>query len=273
MLSSLPLTYLLKKPAVLAPSHHLVSRWGHPQRAIEADDLAIDHGVLNDALHKLRVLIRVSQPGGKGYHRPELILHLLRQPRQHGRPEEACTTPHEENTHRLNTGEKEHCQKVYKLVTDPRLARLYGEGSCVTSPGAMATFLMPSLARSRARGSVIPTTAPLDAAYATWQVGHRRSAAPSRRGPRERIKSRLTCPICPSYAAILAVLTITPRCPCSPAGSLDILRRGPRTQGWINNGDGVACGIEALPFGREADDVESPPHIHLQHLPEAAVFP
>lgn len=61
-------------------------------------------------------------------------------------------------------------------------------------PGAMVLTRIPMLDRSRAIGRVMPTIAPFDAAYAA-------------------------CPICPSYAATLAVLMITPRCPSSPSGS------------------------------------------------------
>lgn len=54
-------------------------------------------------------------------------------------------------------------------------------------PGAMVHTLIPNSAKSRAIGSVMPTTAPLLAEYAA-------------------------CPFCPSKAAILAVLIITPKC-------------------------------------------------------------
>src|SRR5215475_1885549 len=55
-------------------------------------------------------------------------------------------------------------------------------------PGAMVTTRIPDRARSRAIGNVIPTIPPFDAEYAA-------------------------CPICPSKAAIEAVLMITPRSP------------------------------------------------------------
>ena len=54
---------------------------------------------------------------------------------------------------------------------------------------------MPLRARSRAMGSVMPTTPPLDAAYAAW-------------------------PICPSYAATLAVEISTPRSPVASGSFL-----------------------------------------------------
>jgi len=55
-------------------------------------------------------------------------------------------------------------------------------------PGAMVMLRMPLRARSRAIGSVMPTTLPLLAAYAAW-------------------------PIWPPQAATLAVLISTPRSP------------------------------------------------------------
>lgn len=55
-------------------------------------------------------------------------------------------------------------------------------------PGAIVTTRMPSGERSRAATRVMPTTPPLAAAYGIW-------------------------PICPSYAAIDAVLTMMPRSP------------------------------------------------------------
>ncbi len=57
-------------------------------------------------------------------------------------------------------------------------------------PGAIATHRIRRDARSRATGSVSDAMAPFDDAYAAW-------------------------PICPSNAAMLAVLTITPRSPSS----------------------------------------------------------
>ncbi len=59
-----------------------------------------------------------------------------------------------------------------------------------TMPGAIVMTRMPYWARSRAAGSVRPTIAPLDDAYAAW-------------------------PTCPSNAAMLAVLMTTPRWPVS----------------------------------------------------------
>jgi hypothetical protein len=55
-------------------------------------------------------------------------------------------------------------------------------------PGAMVTTRIPNFASSRATGNVMPTTPAFDAEYAA-------------------------CPICPSNAAIDAVVTITPRSP------------------------------------------------------------
>src|SRR6185295_124020 len=57
-------------------------------------------------------------------------------------------------------------------------------------PGAIVHTRIPSEARSRAIGNVMPTTPPFDAEYAAW-------------------------PIWPSNAAIDAVLTTTPRSPSS----------------------------------------------------------
>ena len=69
------------------------------------------------------------------------------------------------------------------------------------NPGAMVTTRMASDARSRAIGSVMPTMPPLDAEYAAW-------------------------PICPSNAAIDAVLTMTPR--SSPTRSSWLMRSAAR---------------------------------------------
>ena len=60
------------------------------------------------------------------------------------------------------------------------------------TPGAMVLTRMPKRESSRAIGRVIETTPPLEAAYAA-------------------------CPICPSNAAIEAVLMITPASPAAPA--------------------------------------------------------
>ena len=68
------------------------------------------------------------------------------------------------------------------------------------SPGAMVTTRIRSRDRSRAIGSVMPTTPPLDAEYAAW-------------------------PIWPSNAATDAVLTMTPR--SSPIGSVLAMRSAP----------------------------------------------
>src|ERR1700682_5044109 len=67
-------------------------------------------------------------------------------------------------------------------------------------PGAMVTTRMPLLAKSRAIGSVMPTTPPFDAEYAAW-------------------------PICPSNAATEAVVMIPP--PPSPPGSVLAMRSAP----------------------------------------------
>ena len=61
-------------------------------------------------------------------------------------------------------------------------------------PGAIVLTRIPCFAKSRATGNVIPTIPPLEAEYAAW-------------------------PRCPSNAATLAVLMITPRVP-STSGSL-----------------------------------------------------
>mmetsp|Transcript_14182 Transcript_14182/g.42610 ORF Transcript_14182/g.42610 Transcript_14182/m.42610 type:complete len:235 (-) Transcript_14182:93-797(-) len=71
-------------------------------------------------------------------------------------------------------------------------------------PGAMVTQRTPVRARSRAMGSVMPATAALDAAYATW-------------------------PTCPSNAAMDAVLTRTPRRPSAP-GSFEAMAAAARRQ-------------------------------------------
>src|SRR3954471_18121059 len=63
-------------------------------------------------------------------------------------------------------------------------------------PGAIVHTRMSLSARSRAMGSVMPTTPPFDALYAAW-------------------------PICPSNAATDAVLTMTPRSPST--GSLSTI--------------------------------------------------
>src|SRR6266540_227912 len=65
------------------------------------------------------------------------------------------------------------------------------------SPGAIVTTRIRLVASSRAIGSVMPTTPPFEAEYAA-------------------------CPICPSYAAIEAVFTMTPR--SSPTGSWRAIR-------------------------------------------------
>src|SRR3954468_6978423 len=66
-------------------------------------------------------------------------------------------------------------------------------------PGAIVHTRMSLSARSRAMGSVMPTTPPFDALYAAW-------------------------PICPSNAATDAVLTMTPRSPST--GSLSTMAAG-----------------------------------------------
>ena len=68
-------------------------------------------------------------------------------------------------------------------------------------PGAMVTTRMNSRERSRAIGTVMPTTPPLDAEYAAW-------------------------PIWPSNAATEAVLMMTPR--SSPIGSFLAMRSADR---------------------------------------------
>jgi hypothetical protein len=74
-----------------------------------------------------------------------------------------------------------------------RGARLLGQAASSgvsNRPGAIVFTRMPTPARSRAAGRVMPTTPPLEALYAI-------------------------CPIWPSNAAIEAVLTMTPRSPSS----------------------------------------------------------
>lgn len=47
--------------------------------------------IIQAHLHELRVLIRVPESVGAWHRSAELVLDLLRQARQHGRPEQACT--------------------------------------------------------------------------------------------------------------------------------------------------------------------------------------
>ena len=64
-------------------------------------------------------------------------------------------------------------------------------------PGSTAFTLIPSLAKSRATGTVKPTMPLLEAAYAA-------------------------CPTCPYSAATLAVLIMTPRSPSGSGSKLSI---------------------------------------------------
>src|SRR5919198_1534128 len=83
--------------------------------------------------------------------------------------------------------------------SDSRMSSLSRASIGVSAgPGAIVITRIPARPRSRAIGSVIPTTPAFDAEYAAW-------------------------PICPSKAAFEAVLTITPRSPSSVKGSFSAI--------------------------------------------------
>ena len=131
----------------------LLSR--HADGAIQSDHLAVQHLVLADVLDHVRILIRVAKAGRE---RDLLRQSLLRRARR--------------VTEWTVQG---HCgPPAQTCAASGKLAR----SGVLNKPGATVLTRMPWRASSRAMGSVMPTTAPLDAEYAAW-------------------------PICPSYAATL----------------------------------------------------------------------
>ena len=50
----------------------------HPQGAVEADGLAVEHRVFNDRLDELRVFGWSAEPGRKRHALAERLLHFLR---------------------------------------------------------------------------------------------------------------------------------------------------------------------------------------------------
>ena len=131
----------------------LLSR--HADGAIQSDHLAVQHLVLADVLDHVRILIGVAKAGRE---RDLLRQSLLRRARR--------------VTEWTVQG---HCgPPLQTCAASGKLAR----SGVLNKPGATVLTRMPWRASSRAMGSVMPTTAPLDAEYAAW-------------------------PICPSYAATL----------------------------------------------------------------------
>src|SRR5690606_20499539 len=55
----------------------------HADRAVEADHLTIQVGILDDVTDQASELGRLAQTGGERNHLAESILHLLRHPHQH----------------------------------------------------------------------------------------------------------------------------------------------------------------------------------------------
>lgn len=55
----------------------------HSQGAVQSDDLAVEHGVLQDGLHELSVLIGVAEALGEGHRGSQFVLHLVGETCQH----------------------------------------------------------------------------------------------------------------------------------------------------------------------------------------------
>lgn len=150
------LLILVPSTIIIINNHHgpsLLSR--HADGAIQSDHLAVQHLVLADVLDHVRILIRVAKAGRE---RDLLRQSLLRRARR--------------VTEWTVQG---HCgPPAQTCAASGKLAR----SGVLNKPGATVLTRMPWRASSRAMGSVMPTTAPLDAEYAAW-------------------------PICPSYAATL----------------------------------------------------------------------
>jgi len=150
------LLILVPSTIIIINNHHgpsLLSR--HADGAIQSDHLAVQHLVLADVLDHVRILIGVAKPGRE---RDLLRQSLLRAARR--------------VTEWTVQG---HCgPPAQTCAASGKLAR----SGVLNKPGATVLTRMPWRASSRAMGSVMPTTAPLDAEYAAW-------------------------PICPSYAATL----------------------------------------------------------------------
>ena len=64
-----------------------LSEWSqrHPERAVQPNDLPVDHGVLDDGLHQVGELGRVTQALREGDRRRKERLHLLGQTSQQWR--------------------------------------------------------------------------------------------------------------------------------------------------------------------------------------------
>ena len=91
------------------------------------------------------------------------------------------------------------------------------------SPGAMDITRMPNGAKSLAMGSVIPTTPPFDAAYATCLERRAYNKMSKDKFGKVMLQTTFyTHPTCPSYADTLAVFIIHPLNPLSSSDRLVI---------------------------------------------------
>ncbi|GMF14981.1 unnamed protein product [Phytophthora lilii] len=195
-------------------------RW-HAKRTVEANSFAIEHLVVDDRVHQLRVFFRVAQTAWERNTLAKSLLHLLGKTRQQRRHEQTWKGNTSSNVSALNI----------MLHHSPRFNFL---------PGAMVFTRIPYDARSLASGSVIPTIAPLLAAYAA-------------------------CPICPSYAAMLAVLMMMPRSPPGPGLVFDMLHISYR-ESHVQQPKRVD--LSHSPLRRETRDVEGADRVNIEGLLE-----
>lgn len=117
----------------------------HAQCPIQPHHLPIDHGVLGQGLHQVGVLSRVPQPRRERHLLSQKLPDLLRQTGQQRGGEQPWGTP--------KTGSESGHSPSSPCPPGVPLAL----------PGAMVTTRMPSGARSRAMGRVMPTMPPLEA--------------------------------------------------------------------------------------------------------------
>ena len=78
-----------KKGAVSGHTHGvystttlLLSLRRHAQRTVDAEDLAIDHRILDNRLHEVGELVGVAEAARVWHHGGKLVLHLLGEARQ-----------------------------------------------------------------------------------------------------------------------------------------------------------------------------------------------
>lgn len=144
---------LLSVPSMTAPHPKIWGwAWGdppdlglHPQGPVQPHHLPVDHGVLGQGLHEVGVLSRVPQPRRERHLLSQKLPDLLGQTSQERGGEQPWGIP------------KPRCESGHSPSSPSH------PGAPLALPGAMVTTRMPSGARSRAMGRVMPTMPPLEA--------------------------------------------------------------------------------------------------------------